>query len=229
MDGSTWLTHGGRVIPSVYLYETLLYYWVWWLIYESVGKVVTKYSLLHRLSIEKHTEAKTRIIGSIHALFITYYTCNYLTNNIEYREWTMCLPISSAYGLVDMTVLTLNYKHFKKGYRVICVHHLIMIFGPLTIIHEYGILCSRLYLFEITVPILDMSWYLYRTKQTASLVYKVNSVLTVILFLIFRIMNGGYLAYAVGTEHQYTFLMFALTFLGLNLYWFKCLVCVVFT
>jgi|TARA_B110000285_G_scaffold1742_1_gene1837 hypothetical protein len=229
MDGSTWLTQSGRVNPIGYLYDTVLYYCVWWLIYESVGKIVTKYSLLHRLSIEKHTDAKTRIVGSIHAFIITYYTCNYLTNNIGYHEWAMCLPISSAYGLLDITVLTVNYKYFKKGYRAICLHHLILIFGPLTITPEYGMLCSRHYLFEITVPILDMSWYLYRTKQTASLVYKVNSVLTVILFFIFRIMNGGYLVYTLGTAHQYMALAGTLTFLGLNIYWFKSLVSVVFT
>jgi hypothetical protein len=228
MDSSTWLTQNGRVNPTVYLYDTVLYYCVWWLIYESVGKVVTKYSLFHRLSVEKHTEAKTRIVGSIHALIITYYTCIYLTNNIGYREWTMCLPISSAYGLFDISVLTVNYKYFKKGYRAICVHHLILIFGPLSITPDYGVICSRHYLFEITVPILDISWYLYRTKQT-SLVYKVTSVLTIILFLIFRIMNGAYLVYELGTAHQYIMLVCALTFLSLNIYWFKCLVGVVFT
>ena len=226
MTGSTWLIKDERVNPYSFYSEVFVYYLIWGFIYHSVCKLEQKYNLLKQLPQEKHVEARTRILSTIHAVILTSSTTCYYFNYIDYNHWLRFVPLSSAFGVCDMTVLTMNYKDFKKHYPATCVHHLIVIFATMLITEENSRAILHAYMFEITVPFLDLSWYLYNAKITDTIIFKINTVVAVILFFFFRVVNSLYIVYMVHNG-DVRITLFILQFLFLNVYWFNTLVGVV--
>lgn len=226
MTGSTWLIKDERVNPYSFYSEVFVYYLIWGFIYNIVCKLEQKYNLFKRLPQEKHVEARTRILSTINAVILTSSTTCYYFNYIDYNHWLRFVPLSSAFGVCDMTVLTMNYKDFKKHYPATCVHHFIVIFAPMLITEETSHAILRAYMFETTVPFLDLSWYLYNVKITDTLFFKINTLVAVILFFFFRVVNSLYMLYMVH-KGDVRITLFVLQFLSLNVYWFNTLVGVV--
>lgn len=152
-------------------------------------------------------------------MILALFSCGYLSNMVSFETWALCLPISGAYGLFDLTIVTLNYKMFKKGYFATCCHHFILIFGPLTTTLTCSRFISQAYLFEVTVPVLDLSWYLYQTNMKNTLFFKINSCFAIVLFLFFRVLNSTYLTYSVIYFNR-TLVFFSTCFWALNMFWF---------
>lgn len=219
------LLHNDNIVSSSYMFQIAIYYNMWCYAYEYVSMLERKYKLLENIPKEKHLEAKTRIISSCHAIILSFLSVCYLSKMIHFNTWTICLPISGAFGLFDLTMITLNYETFKKGYFATSTHHLCLIFGPLFISLDNSKLCSQGYLFEITVPILDASWYLYNANMANNLLFKFNTILSIFLFFFFRVLNSAYLTYQVTNENIIFFI--SCWFFALNVYWFKKLICVV--
>lgn len=212
-----------HILPSEYGCEIALYYILWCLSYEFIGSIVTKNNLFVKIPQEKHIEAKTRIISSCHAIILTLFSCCYLYKLISFDCWTLCLPISGAFGLFDLTIITLYYDNFKKGYLATCGHHLLLIFGPLTMTNQYSNAIAQAYLFEVTVPVLDISWYLYNANMNEGLMFKINSGLAIGLFVVFRVSNSLYLTISVMRGDTMIFFI-SCCFLALNIYWLKRLI-----
>lgn len=226
MDCNTWLIKDDRVNPYSFYSEVFVYYLMWGFIYNIVFKLEQKYNLFKRLPQEKHIEARTRILATINAVILTSSATCYYCNYIDYNHWLCFVPLSSAFGLYDMTVLTINYKDFKKNYPATCVHHFIVIFAPMLITEENSRAVLHAYMFETTVPFLDLSWYLYNAKITDTIFFKINTLVAVIIFFFFRVVNSLYIVYIVHKEGV-MIMLFALQFLFLNVYWFNTLVDVV--
>lgn len=225
MVTNTWLLKDGLVVPYVYFTEVAVFYLLWCFIYIKVSNMSMIKKIMRRLPQEKRLEGNTRIVSSLHAITMTTFAIKYLMNNIECGTFVSILPVSSAFGVFDLTIVTLNYEKFKKGYSNIVIHHILLIFGPLVLTcngDPHGIL----YLFETTVPLLDMSWYLYNSGQKNTLLFKINSVAGLVAFFIFRIINSFYIfCRSITTDYFsliHVFIVFI--FLLLNLNWFKLLV-----
>ena len=125
--------------------------------------------IIRRLPLEKRLEGNTRIVSSLHAITMTIVSIEHLLNYIDCETFVSFLTVSSAFGVFDLTIVTLNYNKFKKEYCNIFIHHILVIFGPLLITCN-GKPYALLYLFETTVPLLDMSWYLYNSGQKNTLI-----------------------------------------------------------
>tara|TARA_B000000477_G_scaffold118385_1_gene117850 strand:- start:441 stop:1133 length:693 start_codon:yes stop_codon:yes gene_type:complete len=224
MTGNTWLIKDDRVNPYTFLQEVFIFYIFWWTIYNKVSSAMVDNSLFNRLPIEKRIEAKTRIISSIHAIILTASTSCYLLDYINSVTWIQFLPLSSAFGMFDMTIITLNYRSFKKSYLSTTIHHFIVIFGPLTITSEYATSIAESYMFEATVPLIDTSWYLYNAKLSNTLGFKINSIIALIVFFIVRVVNSLQITYKIVWRNNNSATFFSFVFLALNMYWFKGLI-----
>ena len=224
MDSSTWLIKDDNVNPYTFFQEVFVFYIFWWTTYNKVSNVVIYNSLFNRIPKEKHVEAKTRIISSIHAIILTAITSCYLLSYIDSDTWIQILPLSSAFGIFDMTIITLNYNSFKKGYLSTCIHHFIVILGPLAITRESALTIAQSYMFETTVPLIDTSWYLYNTKLTNTLGFKINSAIALVVFFIVRVVNSLHMTYVIVWHDNNAATFFSFVFLALNIYWFKGLV-----
>jgi len=224
MITNSWLINNDDyVIPSIYASQVLIYFIIWCLSYKWYNDLVKKHNLLIKIPLEKHLEAKTRVISSLHAVILSFFSFCYLSGILNFESWTICLPISGGFGLFDLTMITLNYNKFKKGYFATSTHHLCLIFGPLTTTYNSSILISQAYLFETTVPILDVAWYLYNANKRNSFIFKFTSIISVLLFLVFRVFNSAYLTYSV-INGNIAITFFSSYFFALNIYWFKKLV-----
>lgn len=226
MVTNTWLIQDGSMVPYVYFTEVAFFYLLWCLIYINTSNMNMIKKIIRRLPLEKRLEGNTRIVSSLHAITMTIVSIVNLLNYIDCETFVSILPVSSAFGVFDLTIVTLNYEKFKKGYSNIVIHHILVIFGPLVLTCNGEPPHGILYLFETTVPLLDMSWYLYNSGQKNTLFFKINSVAGLVAFLIFRIINSFYILYiSITVEYLSVIHVFiAFIFLLLNLNWFKLLV-----
>ena len=224
MDSSTWLIKDDRINLYAYFSEVLLFYITWWTIYNTVSMLVLNKALFKRLPKEKRIEGKTRIVSSIYAIILTTASACYLLKFIDYESWIQFFPMSSAFGLFDVTIITINYRCFEKVYLLTCLHHFIVVFGPLTVTPEYSALISQSCISDATVPLIDISWYLYNAKLSNTLIFKLNSTLAIIVFFILRVVNSCYLSYEIIWHDNIILMCFSFVYLTLNIYWFKGLV-----
>ncbi len=225
MVTNTWLIQDGSMVPYVYFTEVAFFYLLWCLIYIKTSNMNMIKKIIRRLPLEKRLEGNTRIVSSLHAITMTIVSIVNLLNYIDCERFVSFLPVSGAFGVFDLTIVTLNYNKFKKGYGNIFIHHILVIFGPLLITCN-GKPYALLYLFETTVPLLDMSWYLYNSGQKNTLILKINYGAGVVAFFIFRIINSFYLLYRSIIDEYFSLIhnLIAFIFLLLNLIWFKLLV-----
>ena len=224
MTGNTWLIKDDRVNPYTFFTEVFVFYIFWWTTYNKVSNALAYSSLFNRIPKEKHVEAKTRIISSMHAIILTLGTSGYLLNYIDSDTWIQFLPLSSAFGIFDMTIITLNYKSFKKSYLSTGIHHFILILGPLTITRESALTIAQAYMFESTVPIIDTSWYLYNAKLSNTLGFKINSAIALVVFFIVRVVNSLHMTYEIIWHDNNVVIFCSFALLALNIYWFKGLI-----
>jgi hypothetical protein len=210
----------------VIYYTESFYYLCCWCFYYFVlcdtDNVLYKY--IERLSDNrKMVDCKSRIISSSHAIILSSFSVLYLNKMISYEYWTTFLPVCSSFGLFDLSLVTMYYSIFKKAYIPILIHHNLLIFGPLLVTPENSHIMAQAFLFEITVPILDYNWYLYHTNQTQTMVFKANSVASILSFFLFRVANNCYLL-TQSLQYNLKFQFVTFMFLLLNIHWFLNLV-----
>ena len=211
---------------SIYVYysETFYCLFFWFLYYCAISDESNLfYNFIRKLPQEKRIEGNSRIISSTHAMILSFFSTLYLIDIIDYEYWITFLPICSSFGLFDLTLVTIHYSKFKKNYVPIFIHHSLLVFGPLLVTHPNSYVMAQSFLFENTVPILDFSWYLYHTNHNESLLFKVNAVVGLISFFLFRIVNNFYLL-TQSVQFNSLFQLATVSFMGLNIYWFYSLV-----
>ena len=229
MITNSWLvSNSNHIISSIYISQVFIYFIIWGLSYKWCNDLVEKHNLLVKIPLEKRLEAKLRVISSIHAVILSFSSLCYLSGAIDFNSWVVCLPISGGFGLFDLTMVTFNYEKFKKSYFATSTLHFCLILGPLTTTFDSSIFISQAYLFETTVPILDTSWYMYNANMTDNILFKLNNILGLFLFLVFRVINSAYLTYSV-INGNIIITFFSTYFFGLNIYWFKKLSTVIVT
>lgn len=207
---------------SMYLYytETIYCLFFWGLYYCAISDERNLlYDLIHRLPQKKILEGRSRVVSSTHAVILSFFSFLYLSKIISYDYWTSFLPVCSSFGMFDLTLVTIHYPTFKKGYVPILIHHTLLIFGPLLVTQHNSYVMAQSFLFEVTVPILDFSWYLYHTNNNESVLFKINAMVGIISFFIFRIVNNFYLL-TQSVRFNIIFQFVTVSFMLLNIYWF---------
>lgn len=209
--------------------ETIYYLFFWILYYCDVNNEsnILFSKFIQKLPQNKIIEGKSRVISSTHAIVLSFFSTLYLIKIIDYNYWKTFLPICSSFGIFDLSLITINYSIFKKNYNPTLIHHGLLIFGPLLVTPENSYIMAQSFLFEITVPLIDSSWYLYHTNQKETKLFKVNASASILSFFIFRIINNIHILFT-SFEHSYTFQTVTFLFLCLNIYWFSSLLKLVF-
>lgn len=218
------LVVNNQIDSAVYFNRVFVIFLIWCMSFKVVSILLNKYSMLDHIHSNRRLEAKTRIISSLHSVILSINSVCYLSNSIGYATWAYYLPISGAFGVFDLCIVTLNYESFRKGYWATCTHHIVLLLGPLLTTTRSSAYISQAYLFEITVPILDAGWYMYQTQMNDTLFFKSNSILAVAFFFIFRVLNSTYLTYITLIEHQFAIASVSSIFLFLNIFWFRGLI-----
>lgn len=215
------MLHSSPYKNALYYIDSFYYLCFWCFYYLSLcDKYGFLYEYLDRLpNNNKIIEGKTRIISSTHAFILSFFSFLYLNDIITYEYWTSFLPICGSFGMFDLSLVTINYSIFKKGYVPILVHHSLLIFGPLLVTPENSHVMAQAFLFEVTVPILDFNWYLYHTEQKDTMLFKINGFISILSFFFFRVANNCYLL-TKSLSFNFKIQFVTIAFLFLNIHWF---------
>lgn len=164
------------------------------------------------------------LISTFHAGYLLnnsiFYLFNYINNDIyETRLFNTIL-----YFLIDGIYLLKNYNKFNKQ---MIYHHIICLsFLCPKIIFKYNIDPNINYLIAIsclaessTIP-LNICWILNNKKLTNNIVYKINAVLTILLYIPFRLGINSYMTYYIFMNKYYIYSFIYIPFTFLNYYWF---------
>ena len=204
----------------IYYTESFYYFLFWCLYYFAISEEDNiLFQFIQKLPQNKIIEGNSRIVSSSHAVILSFFSTLYLIGIVDYSYWTSYLPICSSFGVFDLSLITYYYSIFKKGYIPTLVHHTLLIFGPMVLTPQNSYLMAQAFLFETTVPILDFNWYLYHINQRNSTLFKTNSLVSILCFLIFRIANNCYLLMH-SVKYSLIVQFISLLFLILNTYWF---------
>ena len=220
---NNWLLAKGYINPSPYFYNTAQYYIMWCIIYICIKKTLY-HSLIVHLPPSKRDNGLTRIYSSLQASILYSWSAIYLLDVIDYELWTYVIPISASFGLFDLCIITLNYNNYKSKYIGYLTHHTLLLFAPLMITETTSTLCAKSYLFEITVPFIDICWLLYNTGLNNTIFFKIFSTISVLIFFVFRVLNNCFLVYQTIYYQQLDIMIIGLIFLFLNVSWFYGLV-----
>lgn len=210
------------IFENFLLYYTQSFYYLmaWCFYYLIISHQDNKiFGFIHKLQSNKIIDAKSRIISSSHAIILSFYSSIYLLNFISYDYWWLCLPICSSFGMFDLSLVTIHYNIFKRGYFPLLVHHNLLIFGPLLVTEENSLVMAQAFLFEVTVPILDFGWVLYHMKKKETRIFKINAFLSILSFFFFRVANGTYLIIR-SFKYSIYFQTVSIIFFLLNVQWF---------
>ncbi len=216
---NNWLLAMGYINPSPYFYNTAQYYIMWCIIYICIKKAFY-HSLIVHLPPTKRLDGLTRICSSLQASILYSWSAIYLFDVIDYELWTHVITISASFGIFDLCIITLNYNKYKSKYIGILTHHTLLLFAPLMITETTSTLCAKTYLFEITVPFIDISWFLYNTGLNNTIFFKIIFTISVLIFFVFRVLNNCFLVYQTIYYQKLDIMIIGLIFLSLNVSWF---------
>ncbi len=220
---NNWLLATGYINPSPYFYKTAQYYIMWCIIYICIKKAFY-HSLIVHLPPAKRINGLTRICSSLQATILYSWSAIYLFDIIDYELWSHVIPISASFGIFDLCIITLNYQDYKSKYIGYLTHHTLVLFDPLIITETKSKIMAQGYLFEVTVPFIDISWFLYNTGLNNTIFFKIISTIAVLIFFVFRVLNNCYLIYKTICYQELYIIIIGLIFLCLNVSWFYSLV-----
>uniref|UniRef100_A0A6C0E784 TLC domain-containing protein n=1 Tax=viral metagenome TaxID=1070528 RepID=A0A6C0E784_9ZZZZ len=180
----------------------------------------------HKISNDKKIVLFTYYCSTYHCIKTSIYTVLFLMDLITLKDGHMILIGSMAYAFIDLLIMTIYYEQFKKIWKIYLFHHGIMILCPLYIYYlpDNEIVLGtktlvQLYLSEIPVITLNLSWFLVKFEMDRGYLFKMSNRITLINYGIFRIINFTY-------SFTFVYVVFPravipLTLLTLlNIYWF---------
>lgn len=187
---------------------------------------IASYLFMYRkLGETRYPETKkvglsSRIISCLHAFLSCYGSYMYLTEQISYTEWSnKYIMISRMYILYDTVMILLNFNFNEL------MHHIIFYAGMLATDKKISRLVALGLFAEMTNFNLYFGWFLLTIGYNNTKVFKINAFMLLVVYFVTRVINYGYLSYAIfnmfGFEFRYL-IMPSLWFL--NIHWFKTLV-----
>lgn len=165
-------------------------------------------------------------IGIYHSIYITTLSFMYLNGYISMRIYDYVLLHSIVYNLYDSLK---QIKYNKKLKNEMLLHHFILI---LSIVFKkivnfettYTYYLSINFLTEVSTPTLNISQILYYMNRSNTILFKISTIITFILYFLFRIVLLTYILvdelYNDDMKNKY-FCTVQLSLLLLNCFWFN--------
>jgi hypothetical protein len=166
------------------------------------------------------------IIGIYHSVYVTILSFMYLSGYISMRIYDYVLLHSIVYNFNDGLK---QIKYNKKLKNEMLLHHFILI---LSIVFKkivyfettYTYYLSINFLTEISTPTLNLSQILYYMNRSNTILFKICTVITFILYFLFRIVLLTYILidelYNDDIKNKYLCIV-QLSLLLLNSFWFN--------
>lgn len=170
-------------------------------------------------------------VALCHDIYISSMAVLYLNNYISDYTWSMGYGISLGYAIYDFIPQYLMGKKYS-----VMLHHIVMFSSYLnpTLVHFnlirkpnflMNIVIARTSLCEIPSICLSSSFILYKLKKSDTLLFKIVSILLLLTYIPFRLINFPIIAYDLLTKDPYYYSTGCITiFTFLSYYWYYYLV-----
>tara|TARA_B110001454_G_C12706550_1_gene428833 strand:- start:638 stop:1255 length:618 start_codon:yes stop_codon:yes gene_type:complete len=194
-----------------FFYYSLIFY---------IFNIFLKKSSLQKIinfSDQNYSKLIGYINSCIHAKIVYILSLLFLLNIIDFSIWVHCLDIIRGYCFYD-TILILYHNPYD--YQML-IHHILFFIGSYNnYIYIYPLKMAFGLLSEISNQFLYFGWFLIKKNLHNTLLFKINSVILLILFFVFRVLNFSYFLFFISQYcDSYEFFM-ALPITLLNYYWF---------
>ena len=165
------------------------------IVYPFIFIKYTEY--LVNTKITKNIEEKVCFTSSIHAFLIIVYSVLYIYNLININIFNTGLYYSALYNTLDIIYM---FKYDLKMKKEMTIHHILVITAIMArhltnVPYNYNYYLAMNFLTEVTTIPLNCSWYLYITNQKNRKEFKIFNILTLILYIPFRVILNTYLFY----------------------------------
>ena len=186
--------------------------------------------LIHYFS-KKNLEYCSRYYSNIFSIFIIYYsfifTYKYYYDSItetdiEMSNYANC--IAASYAIFDL------FRAVIKNEMEYILHHSIMFLAIFPLVlndhnlvslpTHYHIFLSMGLISETSTIFLNNCWLLYKENKADTLVFKINSTLTLITYTIFRVVNFTFLLYQMINYRYYYYLILHIPLTIQNYIWY---------
>lgn len=165
-------------------------------------------------------------IGIYHSVYLTILSFMYLSGYISMYVYDYVLLHSIVYNFNDSLK---QIKYNKKLKNEMLLHHFILILSIVfkkivTFETTYTYYLSINFLTEVSTPTLNLSQILYYTNKSDTILFKICTIITFILYFLFRIVLLTYILmdelYNDNLTNKYVCIV-QLSLLLLNYYWFN--------
>lgn len=177
-----------------------------------------------KLYIGKDLNYISRIYSNIHAFINILFTFLYLFDIVTVNSYSILLGVTFSYAIFDLRYLIINKEYF------LIIHHLLIIISLLPFYNisnldiYYIRTVAKLFLSEMSTIFLNNSWMMIKDNNTHKKSFKVNVYLTLLNFLVFRILNISYIMYDVYYTTFFCWTPFIALLLSININWFRLLI-----
>lgn len=173
----------------------------------------------HFFRVEEYVDVKvtSRVVSTIMCSAMIYGAnwCLWYDNFTE--EWNKVVVTGTFYTLLDSYFIVFNYAKFRSMYWEILLHHIILFYIFLN--HEMSprLIAIGLYV-ESSSILLNLGWFMIKAGWEKSMIFKINSGLIWITYLVFRVIGLPITFYIAEVSLWKKSVIFPL--LLLNWYWF---------
>lgn len=134
--------------------------------------------------------------------------------------WNNVVVIGKFYTLLDAYFIIFNYAKFSSMYWKIILHHIILFYIFLN--HQINVRLLAIGLFvESSTIMLNIGWFMIKAGWEKTLLFKINSGLIWITYLIFRVIMLPIILCIADVTFWTKVIIFPLVLL--NWYWFSML------
>ena len=166
------------------------------------------------------------LFSTVHALYISLMSSIFLIGyDIDYSH---CMKWSLLYFIIDGSYILYYSPRYK--YQML-THHMAgcgallpNILNTTIVSPLYYNLVAQGMLSEYSTVTLNICWYLNDRKQTDNIVYKVSGILTLLLYIPFRLISFPHILIKLILNNYIILASLDASVIGLNYYWFYKLV-----
>ena len=170
-------------------------------------------------------------VALCHDIYISSMAVLYLNNYISDYTWSMGNGISLGYAIYDFIPQYLIGKKYS-----VMIHHIIMfcVYLNPTLVHlniirnhnlPFNNGVAKISLCEIPSMFLSTSFILYKLNKSNTLLFKIVSILLLITYIPFRLINFPIITYELLIKDPYYYTTWCMiTFTLLSYYWYYYLI-----
>lgn len=173
------------------------------------------------LNNSSYNKLTSYINSCVHAKIVYVLSFLFLINVIDVSIWKICLDITRGYCFYDTLMVLFNDPY---DYQTL-IHHIFLFIGTYSYyITLYPHQTAIALLSEITNQFLYIGWLLIKKDLKDTIYFKINGMILLISFFLFRIINFTYLLYFLITYCDIYNSIIFIPITLLNYYWFYLLI-----